>query len=55
MWKTVEDSENLEKEFRQYIDLKIVNNDPEWTFRHLCASVEKLSSEHQWVPVSWVF
>ena len=53
--KTVDDSKNLEQEFRQYIDLKIENQDPEWTFRSLCDSIAKLSSEPQWVPVSWVY
>ena len=52
--KTVEESKRLEQEFRQYIDLKIENEEPELTFRTLCEAIARLSSEYQWVPVKWV-
>ncbi|XP_075252113.1 MAGUK p55 subfamily member 2-like isoform X2 [Convolutriloba macropyga] len=52
--KTVEESKRLEQEFRQYIDLKIENEEPELTFRALCDAIARLSSEYQWVPVRWV-
>lgn len=53
--RTVLDSERLEKEYAHYFDSRIVNKEFESTFEELTSEITNLETQHQWVPVSWVF
>ncbi|XP_071448503.1 protein PALS2 [Hetaerina americana] len=53
--RTLEESSCLQRTFEKYIDEVIVNDDFDTTFRKVLQSLEALSTEHQWVPLSWVY
>lgn len=53
--RTVDESERIKRAYGHYFDLCIVNDGLEAAFRSLRLALEKLSTEQQWVPVSWVF
>ncbi|XP_004621040.1 MAGUK p55 subfamily member 2 isoform X1 [Sorex araneus] len=53
--RTVEESSRIQRGYEHYFDLSLVNSNLERTFRELQAAVEKLRTEPQWVPVSWVY
>lgn len=53
--RTVEESSRIQRGYGHYFDLSLVNSNLERTFRELQAALEKLRTEPQWVPVSWVY
>jgi calcium/calmodulin-dependent serine protein kinase len=53
--RLVKESELLQQAYGHYFDLIIVNNDIEETIRTLQHSIERVSVQPQWVPVSWVY
>ncbi|XP_041432604.1 MAGUK p55 subfamily member 2 isoform X1 [Xenopus laevis] len=53
--RIVEESERLQQAYGHYFDLTLVNYDLDQTFQELQEALEKLNSEPQWVPVSWVY
>lgn len=53
--RTVEESSCLQRTYEKYIDIMIVNEDFDVTFRKVVEALEHLSTEHQWVPVNWVY
>uniref|UniRef100_A0A8C9ST83 MAGUK p55 scaffold protein 2a n=1 Tax=Scleropages formosus TaxID=113540 RepID=A0A8C9ST83_SCLFO len=53
--RTVEESRRIKQAYTHYFDLTIVNDNMDGAFRALKRSLEKLGSQPQWVPVSWVF
>ncbi|XP_010882774.1 MAGUK p55 subfamily member 6a isoform X1 [Esox lucius] len=53
--KTVDESARIRRAYSHYFDLTIVNDNLDKAFEQLQAAVERLSSEPQWVPVSWVY
>ncbi|XP_054393027.1 MAGUK p55 subfamily member 2 isoform X1 [Pongo abelii] len=53
--RTVEESSRIQRGYGHYFDLCLVNSNLERTFRELQAAMEKLRTEPQWVPVSWVY
>ncbi|XP_022375714.1 MAGUK p55 subfamily member 2 isoform X1 [Enhydra lutris kenyoni] len=53
--RTVEESSRIQRGYGHYFDLSLVNTNLERTFRELQAAMEKLWTEPQWVPVSWVY
>ncbi|KDR14827.1 MAGUK p55 subfamily member 6 isoform X2 [Zootermopsis nevadensis] len=53
--QTVEESACLQRTYEKYIDLVVVNEDFDVTFRKVAEALEALSTEHQWVPVNWVY
>ncbi|XP_026306350.1 MAGUK p55 subfamily member 2-like [Piliocolobus tephrosceles] len=53
--RTVEESSRIQRGYGHYFDLCLVNSNLERTFRELQAAMEKLWTEPQWVPVSWVY
>uniref|UniRef100_A0A6I8PE50 MAGUK p55 scaffold protein 2 n=1 Tax=Ornithorhynchus anatinus TaxID=9258 RepID=A0A6I8PE50_ORNAN len=53
--RTVEESARIQRGYGHYFDLCLVNDNLERTFRDLQGAMEKLRSEPQWVPVSWVY
>lgn len=55
MKRTVEDSALLQRTYEKYIDLVIINEDFDVTFRKVVEALNALATEHQWVPVNWVY
>ncbi|XP_076122722.1 MAGUK p55 subfamily member 2b isoform X1 [Alosa pseudoharengus] len=53
--RTVDESERIKRAYGHYFDLNIVNDNLEGAYRSLRGALERLMSEYQWVPVSWVF
>lgn len=53
--KTVEESARIQRAYRHYFDLTIVNDNLDQAFEKLQTAVDKLCSEPQWVPVNWVY
>ncbi len=45
----------IERVYKQYFDLTIVNDNMDATYTSLRKAIETLSTEPQWVPVSWVY
>ncbi|CAD6207349.1 GSCOCG00010183001-RA-CDS [Cotesia congregata] len=52
---TLEESAALQRAYEKYIDLVIVNEDFDNTFRQVVAALDALATEHQWVPVNWIY
>ncbi|XP_014213419.1 MAGUK p55 subfamily member 6 isoform X2 [Copidosoma floridanum] len=52
---TVEESAALQRAYEKYIDLVIVNEDFDNTFRQVVAALDALAEEDQWVPVNWIY
>lgn len=53
--RTLEDSASLQRTYDKYIDLVIPNNDFDMTFRQIVEALDALTTEHQWVPVNWIY
>ncbi|KAK3529177.1 hypothetical protein QTP70_019419 [Hemibagrus guttatus] len=53
--RTVEESERIQRAYGHYFDLTIINDNLDGAYRSLKVALDRLSTEHQWVPVSWVF
>ncbi|XP_015268562.1 PREDICTED: MAGUK p55 subfamily member 2 [Gekko japonicus] len=53
--RTVDESCRIQRGYGHYFDLSLVNDNMERTFQQLQQALEKLHSEPQWVPVSWVY
>ena len=50
----VNKAREMEDTYGHYFDYTIVNTDLERTFDELRQTIDKLDSEAQWVPVSWI-
>lgn len=55
MVATMQESAQIEKVYKGYFDLTIVNDNFEATYRTLKKALNDMSSETQWVPVNWVY
>ncbi|XP_053309876.1 MAGUK p55 subfamily member 2 isoform X2 [Spea bombifrons] len=53
--RIIEESERLQQAYGHFFDLSLVNSDLDQTFQDLQVALEKLRTEPQWVPVSWVY
>lgn len=53
--RTIDESSRLERVYEKYFDITIINNDLNDTFDSIMASIDRLSTEPQWVPVTWVY
>lgn len=53
--KTVDESARIKRAYNHYFDLTIVNDNLDKAFEKLQAAVEQLTTQPQWVPVSWVY
>lgn len=53
--RTVDESERIQRAYGHYFDLTIVNDNLDGAYRSLKGALERLSTDQQWVPVSWVF
>ncbi|XP_053666298.1 protein PALS2 isoform X1 [Anopheles marshallii] len=51
----VEESALLQRKYDKYLDMVVVNEDFDDTFRQVTEALEQLSHEHQWVPVNWIY
>lgn len=52
--KIVEKAREMEHSFGHFFDATIVNVDPDQTFHELRRLIDKLDTEPQWVPTSWL-
>ncbi|XP_053385482.1 protein PALS2-like [Mercenaria mercenaria] len=53
--KIIEESAQIEKVYKSYFDMTIVNDSFDDTFREIRQVVDSLSTDTQWVPVNWVY
>ena len=53
--RTVEESEKLYNNYAHYFDKVIVNENLDDALNELKKCIDALSTEPQWVPVSWVY
>nr|XP_015835285.1 PREDICTED: MAGUK p55 subfamily member 6 isoform X3 [Tribolium castaneum] len=53
--RTLEESASMQRTYDKYIDQVIVNNDFDTTFRQIVEALDTLTTEHQWVPVNWIY
>nr|XP_045609436.1 protein PALS2-like isoform X3 [Procambarus clarkii]XP_045609437.1 protein PALS2-like isoform X3 [Procambarus clarkii] len=53
--RTMEDSAKLQRAYDKYFDLIIVNNDLHETYGEIMDAIDRLATEPQWVPVTWVY
>ncbi|XP_066143257.1 protein PALS2 isoform X4 [Euwallacea fornicatus] len=53
--RTLEDSASMQRTYDKYIDQVITNNDFDVTFRQIVEALDALTTEHQWVPVNWIY
>jgi len=52
---TVDESAKLEKKYKSFFDLVIVNDNMNDTYQKMRKAIENLTTEAQWVPTSWVY
>lgn len=52
---TVEESARLQRAFEKYFDLVLLNANFDKTYEQLKDAIDALSTESQWVPISWVY
>lgn len=53
--KIIEESAQIEKVYKSFFDMTIVNDSFDDTFREVRQIVDSLSTDTQWVPVNWVY
>ncbi|XP_023224610.1 MAGUK p55 subfamily member 6-like isoform X2 [Centruroides sculpturatus] len=53
--KTIEESARLQRAYEKYFDSYLVNDSFDKTFEQLKDTIDALSTEPQWVPISWVY
>ena len=52
--KTCDESAKLESQFKNLVDLSLINRNVDVTFRRLIDALEALKTETQWVPQDWL-
>ncbi|XP_059897998.1 MAGUK p55 subfamily member 5b isoform X1 [Gadus macrocephalus] len=52
--EVIEKAREMEQSYGHLFDAAIVNGDPDTAFRELRRLIEKLDTEPQWVPTSWL-
>ncbi|XP_045458714.1 protein PALS2 isoform X2 [Melitaea cinxia] len=55
MKQTLEDSARIQRQYEKYIDLVLTNNNADSTYARLMDALHALASDHQWVPVAWIY
>ncbi|KAK7077256.1 MAGUK p55 subfamily member 6, partial [Halocaridina rubra] len=53
--RTMEESAKLQRAYDKYFDCVIINNDLNDTFNLIMEAIDRLATEPQWVPVTWVY
>lgn len=52
--EVIEKAREMEQNFGHFFDATIVNMDPDQAFHELRRLIDKLDTEPQWVPTSWL-
>lgn len=52
--KVIEKAREMEHNFGHFFDATILNMDPDQAFYELRRLIDKLDTEPQWVPTSWL-
>ncbi|XP_063618015.1 protein PALS2 isoform X3 [Cydia splendana] len=55
MKQTLEESARIQRQNEKYIDLVITNHNNDTTYSRIMDALHTLSTDHQWVPVSWIY
>ncbi|CAB3231275.1 unnamed protein product [Arctia plantaginis] len=55
MKQTLEESARIQRQNEKYIDLVITNNNTDTSYSKIMDALHSLSTDHQWVPVSWIY
>ncbi|XP_063838922.1 protein PALS2 isoform X3 [Ostrinia nubilalis] len=55
MKQTLEESARIHRQYEKYIDFVITNNNADTTYSKIMDALHALSTDHQWVPVSWIY
>ncbi|CAH2104894.1 unnamed protein product [Euphydryas editha] len=53
--QTLEDSARIQRQYEKYIDLVLTNNNSDSTYARLMDALHALATDHQWVPVTWIY
>ncbi|XP_022116440.2 protein PALS2 [Pieris rapae] len=53
--QTLEESARIQRQYEKYIDLEIINTNNDTTYSKIMDALHSLSTDHQWVPVSWIY
>lgn len=53
--RTMEESAKLQRCYDKYFDTVIINNDLNDTYHQIMEAIDRLATEPQWVPVTWVY
>ncbi|XP_073941486.1 MAGUK p55 subfamily member vari isoform X2 [Choristoneura fumiferana] len=53
--QTLEESARIQRQHEKYIDLVITNHNNDTTYSKIMDALHSLSTDHQWVPVSWIY
>ncbi|XP_044753048.1 protein PALS2 isoform X2 [Coccinella septempunctata] len=53
--RSLEESASMQRTYDKYINQVVVNNDFDVTFRQIVEALDTLTTEHQWVPVNWIY
>lgn len=51
----MEESALLQRKYEKYVDMVIVNEDFDITFRKVVEALNALAETYQWVPVNWIY
>lgn len=52
--EVIEKAREMELKYSHFFDATIVNMDPDQAFLELLRLIDKLDTEPQWVPTSWL-
>ncbi|XP_034825474.1 protein PALS2 isoform X1 [Maniola hyperantus] len=55
MKQTLEESARVKRQYEKYIDLVLTNSNSDTTYARLMDALHSLSTDHQWVPVTWIY
>ncbi|XP_063529742.1 protein PALS2 isoform X1 [Cydia strobilella] len=55
MKQTLEESARIQRQNEKYIDLVLTNHNNDTTYSRIMDALHTLSTDHQWVPVSWIY
>lgn len=53
--RTIDESTRMERNYDKYFDVTIINNDLNDTYDAIMEAIDRLATEPQWVPVTWVY
>nr|XP_032529643.1 MAGUK p55 subfamily member 6 isoform X2 [Danaus plexippus plexippus] len=53
--QTLEESARIQRQYEKYIDLSLTNHNADTTYARLLDALHALATDHQWVPVTWIY